>query len=103
MAIGRLGKPLGSRTVIGGTQSTKASMLANPFDVLEVDGRSVSNVVIIEIRGNASIQSGIRYKLEGYESGGFESSPTWLVPEIQQPFQFRSFFIVTKVVEPNHN
>ncbi len=98
--IGRLGKPLGSRTVIVGTQAAKAVMLSNPFDVVEVDGHAVTNIVTIEIRGKVSIQPGTHYKLEGYESGGFESDPEWLNPGIQQPFQFRDFFVVTKVVEP---
>jgi hypothetical protein len=98
--VGRLGKSLGSHVVIAGTQATKAAMLPNAFDVVQIDSHAATNVVTIEIRGNVTVQPGTHYKLEGYESGGFESSPMWLNPEVQQPFQFRSFFVVTKVIEP---
>jgi hypothetical protein len=98
--IGSLGKPLGSRLVIAGALPTKLLMLANPLDVLEIDGRVITNTVIIEIRGRVNIGRGTHYKLEGYESAGFEGPPMWLNPEVQQPFQLRSFFFVTKVIEP---
>lgn len=98
--IGRLGKPLGDRIVIAGVPSSKAILVANPFDVSEIDGKAAAKLITIELRGRVTLQSGTHYKFEGYESGGFEGDPTWLNSKVQQPFGFRSFFIITKVVEP---
>ena len=97
--IGCLSKPLGTRTIIGGLLAERV-LLANPLAVSEIDGQPLKDIVSIEIRGDLRIQKGVHYHLEGYEAGEFSGAPTWLSPAVQQPFQYRSFFIVTKVIEP---
>jgi hypothetical protein len=96
--LGRLGKPLGTRQVVSGVIDEHV-MLPNPLAASEVDGRALKRPVSIEIRGGVKIEEGMWYRLEGYESGEFSGPPSWLAPEAQQPFQFRSFFFVTKLVE----
>ena len=91
---GLLGKPLGTRMIIDGRMADR-EMLANPLVVSEVDGLALKEPVSIEIRGKVQIQKGTRYRLEGYESGEFAGSPSWLAPGAQQPFQFNSVFVVT--------
>jgi hypothetical protein len=97
--IGCLSKPLGTRTIIGGLLAERV-FLANPLAVSEIDGQPLKDIVSIEIRGDLRIQKGVHYHLEGYEAGEFSGAPTWLSPAVQQPFQYRSFFIVTNVIEP---
>ena len=99
---GLLGKPLGSRTIIAGHYVL--AMLSNPIRVTEIDGVAVTNGLKISINSKAgskeiNIEKGVFYRFEGYESGGFGSSPGWLTPDAQQPFQFYSVFVVTKVLE----
>jgi len=98
---GRLGKPLGGRLVIEGVLAERV-MMGNPLLVSVVDGEAVKQPVAIEIHGKVQIEKGKQYRLEGYESGAFGGPPDWTVGESipQQPFQFYSFFVVTKVLEP---
>ncbi|MBI3880001.1 MAG: hypothetical protein HY301_08035 [Verrucomicrobia bacterium] len=95
---GCLGKPLGTRMIIDGVFAR--ALLANPLKVSETDGRTLKQPVVIMIRGEVQIRKGTRYRLEGYESGEFGGPPMWLTGDIlpQQPFQFYSFFVVTKVI-----
>ena len=95
--IGCLGKPLGTRTTIDGVQGGLV-MLANPLAVSRIDGHAIKGPFYIEIR-DADLQKGMQYRLEGYEAGEFAGPPAWSAPLAQQPFQFRSFFVVTKVIE----
>jgi hypothetical protein len=95
--IGVLGKPLGTRTTIDGVRA-EGIMLPSPFAVSGVDGRAVKGPFYVEIR-SAVLQKATRYRLEGYESGEFAGPPAWSAPGAQQPFQYRSFFVVTKVLE----
>ena len=94
--IGVLGKPLGTRTVITGVEHP--TLLPNPLAVAQVDGHALPNGAIIEVRGNVKLREGVRYRLEGYEAGEFTGSPMWLHPNIQQPFQYRPYFVVTRVL-----
>jgi hypothetical protein len=98
---GRLGKPLGSRLVIEGVLAERV-MMGNPLLVSVVDDEALKQPVAIEIHGKVQIEKGKQYRLEGYESGAFDSSPDWTAGESipQQPFQFYSFFVVTTVLEP---
>jgi len=96
--IGLLGKPLGSRTVIAGSWADFA-MTANPLTIVEVDGSTLSNAVAIEIRG-VPLRRGTRYKIEGYESGEYYCDPRWVRPDAQAYFQWHSFFVATKLIEP---
>lgn len=98
--IGALGQPLGSREVITGVMPEHPPMISNPMAVSEVNGSTLTNAITIEIRGAIRIETGVTYRLEGYESGGYEGSPDWAAPGVQQPFQWRSFFVVTKVIDP---
>ena len=59
-------------------------MLANPMAVSEIDGQPLKDNARVEIRGKLQIQKGVRYRLEGYEAGGFSGPPLWLSPEAQQ-------------------
>ena len=98
--IGHLGKSLGSRVTIEGTLH-EGGMIVNPLRLSSIDGRPTNDeVVVIEIRGKPQIQKGVHYHLEGYEAGAFSGQPSWSAPGAQQPFLFRSYFIVTKVIEP---
>jgi len=98
---GSLGQPLGSRLVVEGVRAERV-MMGNPLLISVVDGKALKHPVAIEIHGKVQIEPGKQYRLEGYESGAFDSSPDWTVGEgvPQQPFQFYSFFVVTKVLEP---
>ncbi len=96
---GVLRKPLGTRMIITGILAERV-MLVYPLAVSQIDGQVIKDKVSIEIRGKPQIKQGVNYRLEGYESGGFSGPPSWLSPEAQQPFQYHSFFIVTKVIEP---
>lgn len=95
---GRLGKPLGTRITITGVLAGQV-MLSNPLALSEIDGKTLKQPISIEIRGKPQIQKDTLYRLEGYEAGEFSGAPSWLGPDVQQPFQFRSFFVVTKVIE----
>ena len=98
---GRLGKPLGSRLVIEGGLAERV-MMGNPLLVSVVDGEALKQPVAIEIQAKVQFEKGKQYRFEGYESGAFGSSPDWTVGGRvpQQLFQFDSFFVVTKVLEP---
>ena len=95
--IGFLGKPLGTRTTISGVlaEGVKVSF---PLAVSGIDGHPTKGPFYIEVRG-VQLQKGMRFRLEGYESGEFAGPPPWSAPWAQQPFQYRSFFVVTKVIE----
>jgi hypothetical protein len=95
--IGVLGKPLGSRLVIGGIRGERA-MVTNSLALQEIDGARRDGPLIIEIRG-VQLRTGVRYKLEGYESGQFAGPPSWYQPGAQAIFTYHAFFVVTKVIE----
>lgn len=99
--VGCLGEPLGTRLTIGGVLAEHA-MLPNALQVSETSQGTVplAQPLAIEIRGQPQLQKGVRYRLEGYEAGEFSGPPDWQSPQVQQPFQFRSFFVVTTVIEP---
>lgn len=97
---GHFGKPLGTRIILEGRQH-EGGMIPNPLRVSSIDGRAINEeVVVVEIRGAVKLEKGVTYRLEGYESGEFSGTPSWVAPEAQQPFHFRTFFVVVKVVEP---
>jgi hypothetical protein len=73
-------------------------MIVNPLVVEQVDGVPAASGSIIEIRG-LKMKSGIRYTLEGYESGEFGGHPSWSAPTAQQLFTYRRAFIVTKALK----
>lgn len=94
--IGFLGKPLGTRTTIDGVLADGV-MLANGLAISGIDGHAIDNDSrYMEVRG-MRLEKGVRYRLEGYESGEFAGLPGWSNPGAQQPFQYHSFFVVTKV------
>ena len=95
--IGLLGKPLGQKIVVHGTWAR--ALLRNPITIDQVDGRPLAHVVTLEV-SNLDIKEDMHYELEGYESGAFAGAPQWAMPEVQQPFQYRPSFIVTRVIEP---
>lgn len=97
---GRLSRPLGHRIVIEGLAPEQKMVANNSLGVSAVDGTDLKQRIYIEIRGKIKIEKGMRYRLEGYESGEFNGPPVWLEPDAQQNFQFYSFFVVTKVLEP---
>ena len=76
-------------------------MLSNPLLVSSVNGQGLKQPAAIEIQGKVQIHKGKQYRLEGYESGAFSGPPDWTVGGgiPQQPFQFHSYFVVTKVLE----
>ena len=78
-------------------------MLDNPLAVSAIDGRLLTGPFLFEIRG-VRLPEGTRYRFEGYESGEFGGIPSWFQPQAQQPFQFKPFFVITKVIEtkPGH-
>ncbi len=100
MPIGALGKPLGTRIVLTGTSPEHPMLMSNPLEVSEIDGKHTASLFHIEIRGDVKIKKGVNYRLEGYEAGEFSGDPMWFNPQIQQPFQYRVFFVVTRIIEP---
>jgi hypothetical protein len=98
--LGYLGKPLGTRMVIDGVFAEHDIMLANPLAVTRIDGQPFKDGVSIEIRAKLQIHKGVHYRLEGYEAGAFTGYPSWQAPEAQQPFQYRSCFVVSEIIEP---
>lgn len=109
---GILGKQLGIRITITGESPTPGALLPNPIAAKTVDGKALPQPIPIEVRdiyhvmkpkvGMLTIYPGTHYELEGYESGGFEGAPQWVMPMVQQPFQYRHFFVVTKVLQPTN-
>ncbi|MEI8383457.1 MAG: hypothetical protein WCJ09_25290 [Planctomycetota bacterium] len=97
---GRLSQPLGRRIVIEGDSPEQVMVADNSLGVSAIDGKALKQRVYIEIRGKIRIEKRSHYRLEGYESGEFNGPPFWLDPDAQQNFQFYSFFVVTKVLEP---
>lgn len=95
--IGILGKPLGTRIVIAGVETVG---MEPSVKVAEMDGHALAKSVTIVVKGKLKLQKGIRYKLEGYETGYFGGKPDWVSPKAQQSFTFHSYFVVTKVLEP---
>ena len=95
--IGRLGKPLGTRVVIEGVLAEYA-LLSNPLLVTKVDGQLVKQRVVLSVRDKPQIEHAMLYRLEGFESGAYASYPAWIEPQMQQPFHFYSYFVVTKVI-----
>jgi hypothetical protein len=101
---GRLGKPLGSRTIIAG-HFAAGYLLNNPLKVTEIDGTAAKNDIVLSIRSylkskEIELKEGVSYRFEGYESGEFGSPPEWIGQGAQQPFQFYSIFVVTSVMAP---
>ena len=93
MPWGILGKRLGTQIVITGE-----AKLPNALWVDQIDSIYRGSMLLIEIRG-IQLRKGIHYTLEGYEAGEFSGVPAW-VHSGGEPFQYRSFFVVTKAVEP---
>jgi hypothetical protein len=95
---GRLGETLGSKLVIQGVLADL--LMPRSLQVSNIDRKAVKEPITIEIRGDAKLEKGRQYRLEGYESGGYESTPDWAAGEhgAQRSFKFYSFFIVTKVL-----
>jgi hypothetical protein len=97
--LGLLGKPLGSRAVVEGTRA-EGVLLENALWVTAVDGQPLPQPANLELRGKVRLAAGTRYKLEGYESGAFAGEPEWLNSRMQQSFQYRPSYVVTRVVQP---
>ncbi|MDX9973824.1 MAG: hypothetical protein RBU21_12645 [FCB group bacterium] len=100
--IGVLGQPIGSRLVVEGEAPASHFKQGNELAVSTVNGVALPSAVNIEInRRSLPILSGIRYKLEGYETGSFEGAPDWLPPPVPQlVFSWRSRFALFRVIEP---
>jgi hypothetical protein len=95
---GLLGKPLGTRVVVSG-QRYELGKVVYPISVDHVDGRRLASAVRLEMPNGPTLRTGVRYTLEGYESGAFIGEPMWSKPGVQSPFQYRPHFVVTRVVE----
>jgi hypothetical protein len=95
---GHLGETLGSKLVIEGTLSDR--LMPRALQVSAIGRKTLKEPITIEIRGDAKLEKGRQYRLEGYESGGYESTPAWALDgqAAQRNFAFYSFFIVTKVL-----
>lgn len=96
MPWGLLRKPLGTQIRITGEYDDQAK-LTNVLSVIQIGGIYRGNPVEIEVRG-VQLRKGIHYEFEGYEVGEFSGVPVWLHSS-EEPLQYRSFFVVTKVVE----
>ena len=97
--IGLLGKRLGSRTTIEGHHVN--AKLSNPLKITAIDCKETQKHLVISLQDNVKLEKGVTYKLEGYESGSFGASPSWIDPGAAQYFRFHSFFVVTSVLESN--
>jgi hypothetical protein len=97
--VGVLGKYLGQREVIEGTQANHV-MMANGIAVTAVNGEPLAEPVKIDLVGGEQLEPGITYKLEGFEAGGFTGYPVWAGQSAQQSFGFVPFFVVTRTLQP---
>ena len=108
--VGQLGEPLGTRLLVSGIRAEHVILMLSPLlAVSEVNKQKLDHPVAIAINTLDGLQfelkAGTHYVFEGYETGELSGPPEWLTPGAQMPFQFRSLFVVTKVIEPveKHN
>ena len=95
-----LGRAPGTRLVITGSWAGTNQQGQPLVAVTAVDGQKLSKRVLIEV-GEAELRRGTTYQIEGYESGAFDYPPLWAKPKAPAHFQWRSFFMVTKLFEPD--
>ena len=96
MPIGLLGSRLGSRLVVEAVRSH--ALMSNPIKVMVVNMTPLREGVVLDSSGIRNLRDGVRYQLEGYETGEFSGYPGWVNPNAQQPFQYRPGFVVTRVL-----
>ncbi len=104
MPIGWLGKQLGVRQVIEGQYPQRPYKGRNFIEIDTIDGKKTQGNFLISVTtpgDSVIIEKGIRYKIEGFESGHYGSYPRWASPGRAQPFQFYSEFVATRVLEEN--
>jgi hypothetical protein len=99
LPIGLLGKPLGSKVVVEGKRAEEV-LNENPLAITSVDGQPLKEIAKLELPHFEQLKPKTRYVLEGYESGSFAGEPTWHNSRVQQSFQYRPTFVVTRVIEP---
>lgn len=97
--IGLLGKRLGSKVVVEGKRAEEV-LNENPLAVTIVDGQPLKEIAKLELPHFEQLKPKTPYVLEGYESGSFAGEPTWHNSRVQQSFQYRPTFVVTRVIEP---
>ncbi len=97
--IGLLGKPLGGKVVVEGTRA-EGVLNENPLAITRVDGQPLAEIAKLELPGFEQLKPKTQYVLEGYESGSFAGEPSWHNDRVQQSFQYRPTFVVTRVVQP---
>ena len=95
---GMLGKRLGTRLTIYGEYDYETH-LTNALWIDAIDQIYRGAALPIEIRG-VQLRKDIHYELQGYEAGEYSGDPDWSQFSDKQPFKYRSFFIVTEVIEP---
>lgn len=96
--IGLLGKPLGSKVTVEGTR-TENVLSENPLSITTVDGQPLKEAVKLELPSFEQLKPKTRYVLEGYEAGAFVGEPTWHNDRVQQSFQYRPRFAVTRTIK----
>ena len=94
--IGLLGQPLGTRLTVEGEWADV--ILSNPLRITAVDGHDLQPAMTLDV-SDLDLKRGVRYRLEGYETGAWVGPPDWLSPEAQASFQYRASFVVAKVIE----
>ena len=109
--MGRLGQPLGTRLMVEGTGAGSGTA-TNVLLVSEVNGKKLEPPVSIQTRisfvetrisigPRLNAEAGVRYRLEGYESGEFAGPVDWIDidPFTKSPFQFQNFYEIARVVD----
>jgi hypothetical protein len=104
---GTFGERLGDPLQITGKEGRPTMAWGQSFDVTEANGKHLNEPVGVYVRWDyyghlkkedTNIEKGFVYTFIGYETGMFESEPTWVAPQAQQSFGFHIYFLPTELV-----
>jgi hypothetical protein len=101
--IGSLGQPIGTYMNVAGHAPDQFLMMTNPFYVDQIDGKSITPPLLIDVENTPRFELGAKHRLRGYESAGFVARPD--DPQLhgkdpsQTFFRFDVWFVATLVQE----
>lgn len=100
--LGALGLLLGTFAVIEVKAPKHPVMMENPFEVTEINGKRPAKPFQLTIKGLPPLKGDAHATLHGFEVGGWTNTPVLPeseqprnAPQVQQPFQFFSTFVLT--------
>ena len=105
LPAGRLGHPIGTYLQIEGVRAEQGKVDGHTLLVDRIEGSPLSSPTAISIDNLASLPSGARCVLRGYETGRWIGVPPSVeasgeVRPQQAEWQFYRYFIATSVQEP---